>query len=102
MTHATSVCTNKRLVVPIFLHGGILHYAGNMMIQMSLGAQVESAAGWLRMMLIYLISGMGGNLFSAVFSPDVPSVGCSGALCGTWGTVHTGPPPSSCLGRRIP
>eukprot|EP00729_Bicosta_minor_P013592 gene13592-24322_t len=54
---------------------------------MSLGAQVESAAGWLRMMLIYLISGMGGNLFSAVFSPDVPSVGCSGALCGLLGVA---------------
>jgi membrane associated rhomboid family serine protease len=76
-----------RLVVPIFLHGGILHFAGNMMVQMSLGTQVESAAGWLRMMLIYLISGMGGNLLSAVFSPDVPSVGCSGALCGLLGVT---------------
>lgn len=53
-----------------------------MAIQLNLAVQVERAAGTLRMVLIYMIAGIGGNLVSAVFSPDVPTVGASGALFG--------------------
>ncbi|KAI9205827.1 rhomboid family-domain-containing protein [Polychytrium aggregatum] len=71
-----------RLIVPIFLHGGVLHYALNMTLQMRAGFGLESEFGSLRIGLIYMISGIGGFLFGANFSPLTPSVGCSGALFG--------------------
>jgi len=77
-----------RFIIPIFLHGGILHYAGNMMFQLSIAVQVERAAGSLRMMLIYMIAGIGGNIVSAIFSPNVPTVGCNGALFGLLGVAY--------------
>eukprot|EP00039_Didymoeca_costata_P029346 m.24283 g.24283 ORF g.24283 m.24283 type:complete len:617 (+) comp7591_c0_seq4:17-1867(+) len=74
-----------RFFIPIFLHGGLLHFAGCMALQLTIGVQIERAAGWLRMALIYFISGVGGYVASAVFSPDIPSVGCSGSLYGLLG-----------------
>lgn len=49
------------------------------------GVQIERTAGTLRTVLIYMISGVGGYLTSAVFSPNFPSVGPSGALFGLLG-----------------
>ena len=46
-----------------------------MMLQLSLGVQIERVAGSLRTALIYVIAGVGGYLTSAVFSPSIPSVG---------------------------
>eukprot|EP00051_Salpingoeca_urceolata_P003858 m.61175 g.61175 ORF g.61175 m.61175 type:complete len:628 (-) comp13188_c0_seq1:140-2023(-) len=71
-----------RLFTSIFLHAGIIHGLVVIYLQQSLGNRVEAAAGWLRVALIYLISGIGGNIFSAVFSAGVPQVGATGALYG--------------------
>jgi membrane associated rhomboid family serine protease len=41
------------------------------------------------MMFVYLLSGIGGNLSSAIFLPQLPSVGASGALFGIVGMMLT-------------
>eukprot|EP01137_Pigoraptor_chileana_P036771 Opistho-2@32927 len=71
-----------RFVVPIFLHVGIFHLFFNLLMQIGIGRQIERTAGWLRTGIIYMLSGIGGNLFSAIFVPYQPQVGASGALYG--------------------
>lgn len=74
-----------RFFTAIFAHAGVLHFLGNMMLQLSLGVQIERVAGTLRTALIYMMAGVGGYLTSCVFSPDVPSVGASGSIFGFLG-----------------
>ncbi|KAF8384463.1 rom-4 [Pristionchus pacificus] len=71
-----------RLFTSIFLHAGLLHLAITIFFQMVFMRDLENYIGWKRMAFIYFISGMGGNLASAIFVPFNPEVGPSGALAG--------------------
>ncbi|KAJ3031523.1 UNVERIFIED_CONTAM: hypothetical protein HDU68_003059 [Siphonaria sp. JEL0065] len=71
-----------RFIIPVFLHGGVIHFLMNMSFQCRTGFQMEEDFGWWRMACIYLISGIGGFLFGGNYSGMSPSVGCSGALFG--------------------
>jgi len=71
-----------RFITPIFLHVGILHFTFNVLFQLSVGPQIEASCGTLRFFLIFMISGIGGNIVSAIFSPYGPQAGSSGALYG--------------------
>ncbi|KAI8813857.1 rhomboid family-domain-containing protein, partial [Cladochytrium replicatum] len=71
-----------RLILPIFLHGGIVHLLLNLVFQLRTAAQLERDWGWWRVALIYFISGIAGFLFGASYSGNTPSVGASGALYG--------------------
>ena len=72
----------SRFIVPIFLHGGIIHILLNFSFQLRTGIQMEQDFGWWRIAMIYMISGVCGFVFGAQYSPTTPSVGCSGALYG--------------------
>lgn len=76
-----------RLFTPIFLHAGVIHLAMNMFMLLRLGVSIENAFGWWRVMIVYLLSGLFGNVLSAVFMPHVMSVGASGALFGFVGAL---------------
>ncbi|KAJ1570024.1 hypothetical protein HK096_005365 [Nowakowskiella sp. JEL0078] len=71
-----------RFITPIFLHGGVLHLASNMLFQMKTGVQMERDWGWWRVAGIYFSSGVAGFLFGGNYSGLSPSVGCSGSLYG--------------------
>eukprot|EP00842_Homolaphlyctis_polyrhiza_P006158 jgi/Hompol1/6543/HPOL_005018-RA len=72
-----------RFIIPIWLHGGIVHIVFNLSFQINAGFQLEKDMGWWRMAIIYLGSGIGGFIFGASLSDvRVPSVGASGALYG--------------------
>lgn len=43
---------------------------------------LETVAGWFRITIIFMLSGIGGNMVSAFFTPYQPEVGPSGALFG--------------------
>jgi len=62
----------------------------NLLIQVPLGQEIEKRAGWWRFILMYIGSGIGGNLFAAVFVPDQISLGASSAIYGLFGVdlVH--------------
>ena len=51
-------------------------------IQQELGCTIERTIGWLRMGLIYFISGIGGYLVSGVLDPYVVSCGANPAIFG--------------------
>mmetsp|Transcript_7059 Transcript_7059/g.13108 ORF Transcript_7059/g.13108 Transcript_7059/m.13108 type:complete len:431 (-) Transcript_7059:58-1350(-) len=74
-----------RLVTPMVLHGGPIHIAANMYVQLLSGLRIEYEWGTAKTALAYIVSGIGGGLLSAVASPDTVSVGASGAIVGLIG-----------------
>jgi membrane associated rhomboid family serine protease len=77
-----------RIVTSGFLHASIIHIGVNMISLYSLGRFIEAAVGSLRMATIYFVSllcaGLGAVYFS---SPDIPTLGASGAIFGLFGAL---------------
>ncbi|KAA8516419.1 hypothetical protein F0562_016712 [Nyssa sinensis] len=74
-----------RLITCVWLHGGVFHLLANMLSLLVIGIRLEQEFGFVRIGLLYLISGFGGSLFSALFIQSNISVGASGALFGLLG-----------------
>ena len=79
-----------RLIPPIFLHGGLIHFFFNSYILLQLSRTVEEEYGTHRMLTAYLLTGIGGFLTTLVWSlvsgPKM-SVGGSGAVIGLMGLL---------------
>jgi membrane associated rhomboid family serine protease len=75
------------LVTSIFIHGGILHVAGNMLYLFIFGAAVEWRLGSRRYLLFYLAAGIAAGIATVLISPEskVPVIGASGAIAGVLG-----------------
>ena len=75
------------LITSLFLHGGLMHLAGNMLFLYIFGDNVEYRLGRLRFLLTYLGCGIVATLFFALFVPgsQVPLIGASGAISGVLG-----------------
>ena len=71
----------------IFLHGDLMHLAGNMLALWVFGNNVEDSMGHRRYPLFFLICGMAGAFAEGLFSPtpQVPVIGASGAVAGVMG-----------------
>ena len=63
------------------LHGGFLHILQNVVFQLIIGSFFELIVGPLRFLAIYIVSGIGGVLMSALINDEI-SVGASTALFG--------------------
>lgn len=74
-----------RLITPVFIHIGIAHLAINSITLYFLGMYIEELFGHWRMLVIYLLSAVTGNLASAIFLPNTISAGASTALFGLFG-----------------
>ncbi|CAO3701930.1 unnamed protein product [Rhizopus stolonifer] len=75
-----------RLILPIFMHAGIVHFLMNMLTHLRLGVDLERALGTPRYVLLYMASGIYGFVLSAMLSQNMSaSTGCSGALFGLIG-----------------
>ena len=55
-----------RLFTCMFLHFGIYHIANNMLVLFVLGQRLEPVVGKIKFILIYLLGGLGGNIFSFI------------------------------------
>jgi membrane associated rhomboid family serine protease len=71
----------------MFMHGGWLHIAGNMLFLWIFGNNVEDAMGRVRYVLFYLLGGIAAALAQVAIDPDatVPLVGASGAIAAVLG-----------------
>lgn len=71
----------------MFLHGGLLHLAGNMLYLWIFADNVEDAMGHVRFVIFYLLCGIGAALAQALPNPDstIPMIGASGAISGVLG-----------------
>lgn len=77
-----------RIFTSIFLHGGLLHLVFNMYSLYVIGPQLESFFGKVKYLIIYIVSGICGNLLSMLFLADNGiSVGASGAIFGLLGAL---------------
>jgi membrane associated rhomboid family serine protease len=75
------------LVTSMFLHGGWLHFLGNMLYLWIFGDNVEDRVGHGRFLAFYLLCGVAAALAQVAVNPGsrVPMVGASGAIAGVMG-----------------
>jgi len=76
-----------RMVTSLFLHGGMLHILFNSYALYYFGMVTESLYTSSKMFLIYIASGVMGNVLTQIFYPNVLSVGASGAIFGLVGLL---------------
>lgn len=77
-----------RLLTAIFFHLGLFHLLMNLLVLHVLGSVVETLVGSLRFVILFIIAGLVGTAFSAYFNtPQVMSVGASGAIMGSLGYI---------------
>jgi membrane associated rhomboid family serine protease len=83
-THAPAALS---LVTSMFLHGGFMHLAGNMLFLWVLGDNVEDAMGHKRFIVFYLLAGIAAALAHGLADPSskVPMIGASGGISGVMG-----------------
>ncbi|KAM7145954.1 inactive rhomboid protein 2 isoform 2-T2 [Macrochelys suwanniensis] len=71
-----------RLWLSLFLHAGIVHCLVSVIFQMTVLRDLEKLAGWHRISIIFILSGITGNLASAIFLPYRAEVGPAGSQFG--------------------
>src|SRR6185295_20304838 len=71
----------QSIFVAMFLHGGWLHIAGNMLFLWIFGNNVEDKIGPAFYLLFYVLGGLAAAAAQTATSPDsvIPSLGASGA-----------------------
>ena len=71
----------------MFLHGGWLHLAGNMLYLWIFGNNVEDSMGHLRFVIFYLVTGVAAAAAHIYTNPAsaIPTIGASGAVSGVLG-----------------
>jgi membrane associated rhomboid family serine protease len=76
-----------RLLTSGFLHDGLLHILFNMVFLYFVGPSLEAAIGKLNFVAVYFASLLAGSFGALLFSPNIPTVGASGALFGLLGAL---------------
>ena len=72
-----------RFITPIFMHAGLIHIGFNLLLQMTLGKEMEMAIGPIRFFLVYMSAGIFGFIMGGNFAaPGIASTGASGSLFG--------------------
>ena len=99
-----------RLITSMFLHFSVEHLLFNMLMLALLGRELEPVKGYIRYLITYFVSGIGGNIVSMgmilMTTParNVVSAGASGAIFGlvgaTLGTLLKTKQAVGRLGRR--
>jgi len=71
-------------ITSLFIHGGWMHLAFNLVMMLAMGVFFEKQFGFKRTALFFLACGLAGNLFYFLFSPSSidPVIGASGAISG--------------------
>jgi membrane associated rhomboid family serine protease len=75
------------LFTSMFLHGGWLHFLGNMLYLWIFGDNVEDRLGHFRYVIFYLLCGAAAALAHVFINPHsaLPTIGASGAIAGVMG-----------------
>ena len=75
------------LLTHMFLHGGWMHLAGNMLFLWIFGDNLEDLMGPVKFLTFYLLAGLAAAALQIAIDPasQVPMVGASGAIAGVLG-----------------
>ena len=77
-----------RFFTCMFLHAGLLHLASNSIYLYYFGVRAERLLGTGKFLVLYLVSGLCGGVFSVLFSGNAGvSIGASGAIYGLLGAM---------------
>jgi membrane associated rhomboid family serine protease len=71
----------------MFMHGGVLHIAGNMLFLWIFGNNIEDSMGRLKFIAFYLVGGVVATLAQYAIGPnsEIPTLGASGAIAAVLG-----------------
>ena len=74
-------------IAAMFIHGGLLHLAGNALYLWIFGRRIEDLLGHARFLLFYLVCGLVASAVQVASDPGsyAPIVGASGAISGLLG-----------------
>ncbi len=77
----------ETFITSMFLHGGLMHLAGNMLFLWIFGDNLEDEMGHWGFFGFYIAAGLGAAMAQVLAAPgsDVPMVGASGAIAGVMG-----------------
>ncbi|MGR3503335.1 rhomboid family intramembrane serine protease [Pseudaestuariivita sp.] len=75
------------LFTSMFMHGGWMHIAGNMLFLFIFGDNMEDEMGHVPFLVFYLAAGLAAGLIHFISEPysQIPTVGASGAIAGVMG-----------------
>jgi membrane associated rhomboid family serine protease len=75
------------ILTAMFMHGGLLHIAGNMLFLWIFGNNIEDSMGRLTFVLFYLMGGLAATLLQTAVNVNstVPNLGASGAIAAVLG-----------------
>lgn len=75
------------LISSMFLHGGWMHLAGNMLFLWIFGDNIEDAFGHIGFLVFYLVAGIIASATQIAWDvgSGIPNVGASGAIAGVLG-----------------
>jgi len=75
------------ILTSMFLHGSLLHLAGNMLFLWIFGNNIEDCMGRLAFVVFYLLGGVAALGLQVAMDPNslIPTVGASGAIAGVLG-----------------
>lgn len=75
------------LFTHMFLHGGFMHLAGNMLFLWIFGDNMEDEMGHIPFLGFYVLAGLAAAYLQYLFNPSsrIPMVGASGAIAGVMG-----------------
>ena len=86
-SHIAELQNLETLLTSMFLHGGFMHIAGNMLYLWIFGDNIEHYLGHSRFLVFYLLCGLLATLGHILLggASHVPMVGASGAISGVLG-----------------
>jgi membrane associated rhomboid family serine protease len=79
--------TIETAITSMFMHGSLLHIAGNMLFLWIFGNNVEDSMGPVRFLVFYLVGGFAALALQIAVEPNstAPTVGASGAIAAVLG-----------------
>ena len=77
----------ETLFTSMFMHGGFLHIAGNMLFLWVFGNNIEDRLGRVKFLIFYVLAGLIAVYTQALIDPGstAPTIGASGAIAGVLG-----------------
>ena len=84
---ASPIPTWATLLSCMFIHGGLMHFIGNMLFLWVFGDNIEDTFGHVKYLVFYFVSGVLATLAHYAIDPasQTPLVGASGAISGVMG-----------------
>lgn len=76
------------VITSMFMHGGFMHIAGNLLYFWIFANNIEDSFGHLRFAIFYVLCGVAAAMTQALVDTDsaVPMIGASGAIAGVLGS----------------